>query len=60
MSLIKCNTPNTMIVDVCKSCKRVTKEKSDAVATYAPKKDRKLGWVCSQYLPMKEKKCLKF
>lgn len=45
-----CNTPNTMIVKVCKSCKRVTKDKD--AETYQPKKDR-FGWVCGEYLEVK-------
>ena len=53
-SLIKCNTPVYMIVDVCSSCKRATKKKGKSVATYSPKKAR-IGWICSYYLPMKEK-----
>ena len=51
--MIKCNTPTTMLVDICKTCKRVTKEKGRDIATYAPKKNKKLGWVCVEYLAVK-------
>ena len=49
-AMTKCNTPNTMILKVCKSCKRVTKDKD--AETFQPKKDR-FGWVCGEYLPVK-------
>jgi len=44
-----------MTVDVCSSCKRATKKKGKDVATYSPKKVKRLGWVCEHLLPMKEK-----
>jgi hypothetical protein len=44
-----------MIVDVCGSCGRATKEKDGKdVYAYSPKKVR-LGWDCEYLLPKKEK-----
>ena len=44
-----------MIVDVCGSCKRATKKNGKTIATYSPKKVKRLGWTCEHYLPIKEK-----
>ena len=50
--MIKCNTPSTMLVDICKTCKRVTTEKGRDIATYIPE-NKKFGWVCGEYLEVK-------
>jgi len=50
VEIIKCETPQVMLLDICKNCQRAKVKKGDETEMFQPKQKMFSGWECDGYM----------